>query len=252
MRAGPLLCGFAALMPALLAGPARAWAYRPFTGTNADVAETKTVELEIGPVGYIRSDARGTLVAPSLIVNWGFARDFELVLEGRQFIPLSPAPGEARVQIAETQLNLKWLMREGSVQDKTGPSVASEWTILLPETGQSQIGAEAALIVSMQWPALALHANGNAAYTRERTAGLFGGLIAEGPSAWTVRPVAEAFVDRESANATEWSGLAGAIWRYGPSLAFDAAGRVSLLRGAGTSTRAVEVRAGLTWAFSPG
>ena len=64
--------------------------------------------------------------------------------------------------------------------------------------------------------------------------------------------MAEVFVDRESGNVTDWSGLAGAIWRAGASLAFDGAGRVSWLRGAGASTRAVEVRAGLTWAFSPG
>jgi hypothetical protein len=252
MRAGPLLCGIAVLAPALLVGPARAWAYRPFTGTDADVAEPQEIELEIGPVGYLRSDARGTLVAPSLVANWGFARDLELVLEGRQLIPLAPEPGEARVQIVDTQLDVKWLMREGSLQDKAGPSVASEWTVLLPETGQSQVGVEAALIVSMRWPALTLHANGNVAYTRERTAGLFGGLIAEGPWAWTVRPVAEVFVDRESANAAEWSGLVGAIWRASASLAFDAAGRASLLREAGVSTRALELRAGLTWAFSPG
>src|SRR5262249_35216238 len=156
-----------------------------------------------------------------------------------------PAPGEARVQIVETQLDLKWLMREGSLQNQPGPSVATEWTILLPETGQRRFGAEAAAIVSMRWPALTLHANGNVAYTREPTAGLFAGLIVEGPAAWTVRPVAEGFVDREAANAVEWSGLGGAIWPFRESLSFDAAVRLSWLRGAGMATRTTELRAGL-------
>jgi hypothetical protein len=241
----------------LLAAPPRAWAYRPFTGTDADVAELHDIELEIGPVGYLRQGGQGereTIAAPSLIANWGFARDLELVLEGRQFIPLAPAPGEPRVQIVETQLDVKWLVREGSLQEKTGPSVATEWTILLPETGQRRLGAELAAIASLRRPALTLHANGNVACTRERTLGLFGGLIAEGPGAWPVRPVAEVFVDRESASETEWSGLAGAIWPFpaSPSLSFDAAARLSWLRVAGAGIRTFELRAGLTWPFSLG
>ena len=253
MKSGPIPPALAVLTLTLLAAPC-AWAYRPFTGTDADVAELHDVELEIGPAGYLREDGRGTVVAPSLIANWGFARDLELVLEGRQLIPLAPGPGEPRVQIVETQLDVKWLMREGSLQEKSGPSVASEWTILLPETGQHAIGAELAAIASQRWPALTLHANGNVAYTRQRTLGLFGGLIAEGPAAWAVRPVAEAFVDRESASFTEWSGLAGAIWRCpaSPSLSFDAAARLSWIRAAGAGGRAFELRAGLTWAFSNG
>lgn len=235
---------------ALLAAPARAWAYRPFTGTDADVAAPKEFELELGPIGYLRQESRGTVVAPSLIANWGFARDLELVVEGRQFIPLQPAPGEPRLQIVETQLDVKWVMREGSLQDKAGPSIASEWTILLPETGQHQVGAELAAIASMRWPALTLHANGVVAYTREHSAGLFGSLIVEGPHAWTVRPVAEGVIDRESTVATQWSALAGAIWPWRESLTFDAAVRLSWIREAGAGSRAVELRAGLTWAFS--
>ncbi|HEY7376254.1 MAG TPA: hypothetical protein VIF57_29095 [Polyangia bacterium] len=245
------LSGLVVLTITLLAAP-RAWAYRPFTGTDADVAELHDIELEIGPVGYLRQEGRGTVAAPALIANWGFARDLELVLEGRQLIPLQPAPGEPRVQIVDTQLDVKWLMREGALQEKTGPSVATEWTILLPETGQSHVGAELAAIASLRWPALTLHANGNIAYTRERTLGLFGGLIAEGPGAWAVRPVAEAFVDREGPGATEWSGLAGAIWHFRPSLSFDAAARLSWIRAAGAATRAFELRAGLTWSFTIG
>src|SRR5262249_1906720 len=150
------------------------------------------------------------------------------------------------------QLDVKWLMREGSLQDKPGPSVATEWTILLPETGQHDVGAELAAIASLRWPAITLHANGNIAYTRERTLGLFGGPIAEGPGAWVVRPVAEGFVDRESASITEWSGLAGAIWRCRESLTFDAAARLSWIRASGAGARGFELRAGLTWAFAVG
>ncbi|GEJ57125.1 hypothetical protein [Anaeromyxobacter diazotrophicus] len=77
---------------------------------------------------------------------------------------------------------------------------------------------------------------------------MFGGVILEGHDAWPVRPVAEAFVERERALPTTVSGLAGAIWRASEGLSLDAALR--LARAGGVST--TELRAGLTWAWSLG
>ena len=214
------------------------------------MADLGGFELELGPVGYLREGKEHALVVPALIANWGFARHLELVLEGRNLVTLDGAPGQPRQQLVDTQLNVKWVMREGTLQEQAGPSVASEWTILLPETGERRFGAELATIVSMRWPALTLHANGAAALTRERTLGLFGGLIAEGPLAWTVRPVAELFVDREARDVRELSALAGAIWRWRPSLIFDGALRIASTGDGASGVRTLEVRAGLTWAFS--
>lgn len=247
----------AALAPVLLLGvicclSPPALAYRPFTGTDADVAERDAIELEIGPVGYLHAGPHSFVVAPSLIANWGFARSLELVLEGREFIPVTDLAGQPRVQLLETQLDVKWLMREGVLQegDGDGPSVASEWTILLPETGQARPGAELAAIVSWRWPALTLHANAAAAYTRERSAGLFAGLITEGPATWPARPVAEAFYDWDSAGTREVSGLIGCIWPLRPSLAVDAGLRIASVDESGQRTTTVELRAGFTWSFS--
>src|SRR6476661_2628758 len=58
-------------------------AYRPFDGTDADVAEPHEIELEIGPVGYHRHGDDQFLVAPAIVLNYGFAPRFEAVLEGR-------------------------------------------------------------------------------------------------------------------------------------------------------------------------
>ncbi|HXI57900.1 MAG TPA: hypothetical protein VNO55_17665 [Polyangia bacterium] len=229
-----------------------AFGYRPFTGTDADVAERNAIELEIGPAGYLHAGPRSFLVAPSLIANWGFADHLELVLEGREFLPLTEVADQPRIQLLETQLDVKWLMREGALQEGTGPSVASEWTVLLPETGQHRPGAELAAIVSWRMPALTVHANGAVAYTREQSAGLFGGLLVEGPGAWRVRPVAEAFYDWDSAGAREISGLVGAIWPLQPSLALDAAVRTASVRDRDQRMTTVEVRAGFTWSFSAG
>ena len=44
--------------------PMAALAYRPFGGTDAAVTEPSTVELELGPVHYLREGAEHALVAP--------------------------------------------------------------------------------------------------------------------------------------------------------------------------------------------
>ena len=43
-----------------------AQAYRPFDGTDAAVVETGEVEIELGPVGYLRAGADRTLSVPNL------------------------------------------------------------------------------------------------------------------------------------------------------------------------------------------
>src|SRR5258708_40074705 len=241
----------ALLCAALVALPCPALAYRPFNGTDADVAQLREIELEIGPVGYQRAGGAHAIVAPSLIANWGFARDLELVLEGRQVFPSDVAPGQSRYQLVDTQLDVKWLVRAGSLQAGSGASVASEWTVLLPETGRRALGAELAGIASWRWPALSVHANGAAAFTRDRNLGLFAGLIAEGPGDWRVRPVAEVFVDWESSTATQLSALAGAIWPLREGLSLDAAARVARIEEkVGPASNLLEIRLGFTRAFS--
>src|SRR5260370_41129582 len=101
-------------------------------------------------------------------------------------------------------------MHAGSLQAGSGASVASEWTVLLPETGRRALGAELAGIASWRWPALSVPANGAAAFTRDRDLGLFAGLIAEGPGDWRVRPVAEGCVAWGASTATQPPPLAGA------------------------------------------
>ena len=51
---------------ALIFWYSEAEAYRPFDGTDAAVVETGEVEIELGPVGYLRAGADRTLSAPNL------------------------------------------------------------------------------------------------------------------------------------------------------------------------------------------
>jgi len=237
-----------AIFPCIaVALPRPAFAYRPFDSTDAAVAEKGDLELELGPLGFLKTDADRFLVAPAAIFNLGIARDLELVLQGRHFILLDGMAGESRFRLVDTGLFLKGVLREGSLQERRGPSVALELGPLLPTiNGESGIGATATLIVSQHWKPVTLHVNGEVTLTRAGNLDLFGGTILEGPREWPVRPVVEAFVEREFGAAFILSGLAGAIWQLKEGLSLDIA-----LRAARVDTNtAIEVRAGLTWATS--
>ena len=227
--------------------PRPAFAYRPFDSTDAAVAEKGDLELELGPLGFLKTDAGRFLVAPSAIFNLGIARDWELVLQGRHFILLDGMAGDSRFRLIDTGLFLKGVLREGSLQEVHGPSVAIEVGPLLPTiNGEPGIGATATLIVSQQWKPVTLHVNGEVTLTRAGNLDLFGGAILEGPREWAVRPVVEAFVEREFGAAFVLSGLVGAIWQLKEGLSLDIA-----LRAARVDTNtALQVRAGLTWATS--
>lgn len=229
--------------------PVTALAYRPFNSTDAAVAARGEMEIEFGPVGFVEEGPDKSIVSPSLIFNWGFADRFELVLEGRHFVHVGEAPAGPRFRVEETGLSVKSILQEGALQEKTGPSVATEVGALLPTiNGDPGVGAQGALIVSQRWPDLTVHLNGAVAWTRAHALGLFGGVIFEVHDAWPVRPVAEFFVEGEGGEPTAVSGLVGAIWRVRDNLSFDAGVRLAR---AGT-VETVEVRAGLNWAFNLG
>jgi len=229
--------------------PATASAYRPFDATDAAVAETGRAELEIGPVEFVSEASDRSLVAPSLIANFGVVRDWELVAQGRNFVLLSGDAASGRVRLLETGLFMKGVLRDGALQGGSGPSVATEIGPLLPEAnGESGMGFSAAVIASHRWPWATVHINAQPALSRAHHFDFFGAVIVEGPFPWAVRPVSEFVVDREIDGARLVSGLAGAIWRAGEAVSFDAAIRAGRVN----DTNLFEARAGLTWALALG
>jgi hypothetical protein len=219
-------------------------AYRPFDGTDAAVADKDKMEIEIQPAGILKDASGKTLIAPAARFNYGLTETWEAVLEGKFENPLSP-PGPANLTAAGAFL--KGVLREGSLQKKSGPSVATEFGVLLPDSrGPSQFGASLAGIVSQRWDWGAIHLNGVAELTREHRADLFAGVIIEGPSKWTVRPVAEVFYEKEFGKAETVSGLVGLIWQVREDLSFDIGLRHALTDGHPVN----EIRAGMTVAFS--
>jgi hypothetical protein len=227
----------------LLAWPDPARAYRPFDGTDAAVAKKGEMEIELQPAGRLRDESGTSLIAPATVINYGLSEDWEAVFEGQGQTPLSP-PGPTSLTAAGAFL--KHVLVPGSLQDKTGPSVATEFGVLLPDsTGSSGVGASLAGIVSQRWDWGTIHLNAETALTRDHHGDLFLGAIVEGPSTWTVRPVAEIFYENEFGKEQTFSGLVGLIYRVRDNLSFDVAIRHALTGG----HPANEIRAGVTFGF---
>src|ERR1700688_4174728 len=217
------------------------FAYRPFDGTDAAVAAPGEVEIELQPAGRLREEGSNTLIAPATVLNYGMSEGWEAVFEGQGRTPLSPS---GPTSLAAAGAFLKHVLQPGSLQDKIGPSVATEFGVLLPDsTGSSGVGASLAGIVSQRWDWGTIHLNAQTALTRDHHADLFLGGIIEGPSQWPVRLVAEFFYEKEFGRSETMSALVGLIWRVRDNLSFDVGLRHALTNGHPGN----EIRAGLTF-----
>jgi hypothetical protein len=56
----------------LLGWSSQAVAYRPFDGTDAAVADPGEIELELQPAGAQWSRGQNLLIAPAVVLNYGF------------------------------------------------------------------------------------------------------------------------------------------------------------------------------------
>src|SRR5882762_7657628 len=106
-----------------------AWAYRPFDGTDAAVAAPGELEIELQPAGRLRESGTTSLIAPATVINYGLSEGWEAVLEGQGQTPLSPS---GPTSLTTAGAFLKHVIQPGSPQDKTGPSVATEFGMLRP------------------------------------------------------------------------------------------------------------------------
>src|ERR1700682_2741396 len=201
-----LLC----ILACVLAHPA--YAYRPFNSTDAAVAKGGEMELECGPLGYVVDAGGRFLVVPSAILNFGLTDEWELVIEGRNFLLVPPVSAGRRDTLRETALSLKGVLRQGTLQERSGPSVGLEVGLRLPGVGiDPGFGASVTGIVSQRWSAMTLHINGAFLVTHDHSLGGFGGAIVEGPFTWAVRPVVELMVEANSGRTV--AGLVGGIWQ---------------------------------------
>jgi len=221
--------------------PLPVFAYRPFDSTDAAVADKGEFEVELSPLSYRHDDDGTAWIAPSARLNYGFAQDWEVVLEGQA----EHFPRE-RSRLTESALSLKGVLQEGSLQEKEGWSLAAEGSVLLPGiNAEDGAGFELTGIASRRWDWGTIHINAAAELSRDQKLGTFLGLVLEGPGDWPVRPVAEVNYQRVFRTEEETSVLLGAIWQVKDHLAFDLG-----VRHAWVNSRPDEqIRAGLTFSL---
>jgi len=141
----------------LVGWSSEAFAYRPFDGTDAAVADLGEAEVELQPAGAQWSREQNLLIAPAVVFNFGFLENWEAVLESQLQTPFSPS---GPTSLAASGAFLKHVIRPGSLQDQSGPSIAAEFGVLLPESsGDSRFGASIDAIVSQRWEWGAVHLN---------------------------------------------------------------------------------------------
>jgi hypothetical protein len=227
----------------LVAFPAVAFAYRPFDGTDAAVADPGQIEMEFQPMGFEQEGSRNALIGPANVFNYGFAPRWEAVLQGQLESQIAPS---SRESLTSNEAFLKYIARPGVLQDQSGPSIATEFGAILPNVGvPGAIKPSWNWIISQRFDWGTLHLNFALNEMSDPRTDLFLDMIIEGPANWTVRPVAEVFSDSMLGGPQTLSGLVGLIWQVREDLALDIAVRHATTAGHEVN----ELRAGVTFAF---
>src|SRR5258706_1751819 len=166
VRAMRLVAGLLCALGLLLLVSEPAFALRPYDSTDADVAKQGEFELELGPVGRRREGSKSLAVAPAVVGNFGLEGDRELVIQGQREVALDRDPGEPRNSIVDNGVFIKQVLRKGVLQDAPGPSIATEYGLLLPAVhGAKGTGFSVAGIVSQRYDAGTVHVNAVLAQT---------------------------------------------------------------------------------------
>src|SRR5262245_14228046 len=236
--------------------PRKAFGYRPFIATDAAVASVGEVEIEFGYAGFREDHGSATIIAPTIVANLGFARDFELVGEFKVASDLARRENEDPTRFEDSAVSLKWVFRNGVLQDEgPRPSIAVELSALLPTIPhEDRPGGELVGILSGRAGGFGYHLNAGALIEPGGSEpGAIWGLILERTVAGGLRAVAE--VDGESmpGRAPENSALVGAIWDVpAPWPLHELSLDVGVRRGFNRAADDWGGTAGLTFAFSLG
>lgn len=231
-----------AVLFSLLFMPASAWAYRPFVSTDAAVADPKEVEVELGYFNLERTRRENTFTTPSLVLNYGLAKNWEVVGELR-------LEGSPDFEVTDPDVFLKGVLKEGVLQEKSGVSIAVEAGLLLPSTlpHEGGVGFEAIGVVSGRISPFTIHLNGGGGVDRA-DARLFGiwGVIGELAVAPRFRLVGEVNGESARGELPNNSALIGFIWQAAPAVFLDAGVRYGISRAAPDW----QFTMGLTFGFS--
>src|SRR5215470_15061671 len=232
------ICGLAWSSPAL--------GYRPFVSTDAAVADPDEIEVELGYFTLQRTHDENTFIIPRAVINYGLFKNWELVAEFA-----AQRAHDAELDVIDSAISLKGVLKEGALQDKDGFGFAVEASALLPssEKGERRFGFEGIGILSDKLGPFIFHVNGGLGIDRssDDLVGIWG-VIAELPVAKGIRLVAEVNGEKPRRADQRDSALLGVIWRpwSEKNLWFDAGVRRSFTSAAPTW----QFTMGLTFSFA--
>jgi hypothetical protein len=222
-----------------------AWAYRPFVSTDAAVADSKEMEIELGYFNWARDRGKNAFIAPKVVLNYGLVQNLELVGEFGVEVP-----PRGSVQLADPALSVKAVLKEGILQEKSGVSFAVEAGPLLPSTNrdENRFGFEATGIVSGKLADVTYHINLGGGLDRVRTNPFaVWGVIGELPVTSKLRLVGEINGESLKKSTPDNSALLGVIWRAPWQNVFLDAG---IRRGISHAAADWMFTTGLTFSFS--
>lgn len=229
----------------------RASAFRPIDFTDADVAESRTIEFEFAPAEYLRQGEVRTLNAPKLAITFGIGRGIEAGIEGINLVTLAPREGEPRAQIADAGLAVKKLIRKGSLQELAGLSVAVESVVQFPGRDAVHLGIEGSGIVSSESKFGAIHAQATASRSTESVNEAEGGVIVEGNDYHGWRPVLQLHARGVRDETPVFGGIVGVVFEAHDGLAFDLGLGITRVRSEDVTEHDTEIRGGVTWQIGP-
>jgi hypothetical protein len=218
-----------------------AHAYRPFASTDADVADPRELETELGYFAVEHVGGEDSFIIPQFVFNYGLTSTLEVIGE----FEVEKLPSES-AEIVDAAVLLKGILRQGVLQDRQGLSFAYEAGALIPSTGTDRFGVEAIGIVSGTFSRFTYHLNFGGGL--DRAAGqefTVWGAILEYPFRPNLRLVGEINGETVKGERPDNSGLLGFIWES-PSTgnAFDGGIRW------GISSVASDWELTLGWTFS--
>jgi len=228
-----------------IAYPLAALAYRPFVSTDAAVAEKGISEMELGLVDFTNHRGQSTVASPALRYNFGFAKNWEIAVEGA--LQVFDSASSRDLQVLDPQFNLKGVLIDGPLQEGHSPiSLALEVGALLPETVRgSGLGFQSALVGSFRTGNFTWHVNGGGGLERESLEPLVSwGIIVERPIAREWRIAAEFNGESVRGSRANNSVLAALLWDH-RKVTYDAGVRFGLTKAAPDVT----FTAGLTFRF---
>jgi hypothetical protein len=235
-----------------VAASRRALAYRPFVSTDAAVADRGEVEIELGMAGFRGPHRSATIDVPELVVNLGVAPDVEFVGEFTLVNDLTHDANEEPTRFEDSGVSLKWVARDGVLQDESGVSLAVELKALLPTLrGQDRPGAQLVGILSDRRLGWTYHLNAGALVEPSGSdPGAVWGVIVERPLVGPLRAVAEINGESVRGGRPNNSALVGAVWSItAPAPLHELSFDIALRHGLSSAAQDWGGTAGVTFAF---